>query len=193
MDSTRLSFVIFVAAFTLVAAVLDWRTKRCPNVLTVPAFALALVFHLVTGWFEAGALGAGKGLLFSLAGFATGFGVLFVLWIIAGGGGGDVKLMGAVGAWLGAQHTIYVFIIGTMVVVIGTACMLAWRSINYGYGKTRERFLTPLDESQKKKLGQSTAAAQTDARIRRRLMPFAVSIAVATWLVLAFTVFVKQA
>ncbi|MCA9246576.1 MAG: prepilin peptidase [Planctomycetales bacterium] len=193
MDSTRLVFIGFVAAFTLVAAIMDWRTKRLPNALTVPAFVLALVFHSANGWFEGGALGAGKELLVSLGGFATGFGILFVLWLIAGGGGGDVKLMGAVGAWLGIRQTIYVFILATLVIIVGTIGILAYRSISNGFGKTRQRYLTPLDSKAVSRQKSNGADAEQTARLRRRLMPFGVSVAVATWALLAFTVLVKQA
>jgi len=86
----NLVFVLVVGAFTAVAAVSDLRTRRLPNWLTVPAFAAGLLAHTVVNGFA--------GLGFALLGFATGFGLLLVLWLIGGGGGGDVKLMGALGA-----------------------------------------------------------------------------------------------
>ena len=40
-----------VALFTSAAAILDSRTRSIPNWLTVPAFLLALAFHMLTaGW-----------------------------------------------------------------------------------------------------------------------------------------------
>jgi Flp pilus assembly protein protease CpaA len=52
-------------AFTALCAILDWRTRVIPNWLTVPVFAMGLVFHTV--------LGRVSGLQFSFLGFATGF------------------------------------------------------------------------------------------------------------------------
>ena len=103
MDWTTTVFLVCVAAFTALAAGFDLRTKKLPNRLTVPALVAAFVFH--------GATSGSSGQLTALAGFATGFGILLVLWIVGGGGGGDVKLMGALGAWLGPQGTLAVFLI----------------------------------------------------------------------------------
>ena len=88
--------VIAIAVFT------DLKSRRIPNWLTVSALAGALVFHLATGGLP--------GLISSFCGFLTGFGVLLALFLIGGGGGGNVKLMGAVGAWIGAWPTILVFV-----------------------------------------------------------------------------------
>lgn len=86
-------FVAAVFAFTVSCLVMDVRTGRIPNWLTVPAFALGLLTHLgIAGW---------AGLKFSLLGFATGFGLLLVLMLIGGGGAGDVKMMGALGGVVG--------------------------------------------------------------------------------------------
>ena len=81
---------ILVLGFVAIAVCTDLRSRRIPNWLTVSAFLGALAFHLaVTGW---------TGLASSMCGFATGFGTLFVLFLIGGGGGGDVKLMGRRGS-----------------------------------------------------------------------------------------------
>ncbi len=100
VDISSVILMVAVGGFTLVAAVWDLRTKRLPNWITVPAFVAGVIFHVVLGavtqtpWLS----GAGHGLLSALAGFATGFLPLMVLWLTGGGGAGDVKLMGAVGA-----------------------------------------------------------------------------------------------
>ena len=88
-------FLIAVLVFTIIAMVTDLSTRKLPNWLTVPAFVAAIVFHTFTsGW---------RGLGLCMGGFAVGFGLLLVLWLIGGGGGGEVKLMGALGAWLGPR------------------------------------------------------------------------------------------
>ena len=82
-----------MVAFTAVAAGWDLREKRIPNKLTLPVFFAGWIYQAVYhGW---------GGLADAGLGFLVGFGVLFVLWFIGGGGGGDVKLMGALSVWMG--------------------------------------------------------------------------------------------
>jgi len=113
---------IAVIVFAAAAVVTDLRSLRIPNWLTVPSFAIAVLFHvLVGGW---------AGLQLSLLGFATGFGILFLLWVIGGGGGGDVKLMGAIGAWVGALPVLAIFIGSAVFAVLCTIAMMAMNKVN---------------------------------------------------------------
>lgn len=78
---------------SVVAAVIDIRTGRIPNWLTIPI--------LLSGWMNAciqsGILGFGESLLAAVL-LALPFVLLFTF---AGGGAGDAKMMGAIGAWAG--------------------------------------------------------------------------------------------
>ena len=88
--------VVLVAA--LIAALNDLRSRRIPNLLTLPLFA--------TGVTQA-YLAAGKpGLFDSLIGCAVAGLPYALLFVFAGGGAGDAKLMGALGAWLGLAHSL---------------------------------------------------------------------------------------
>jgi prepilin peptidase CpaA len=82
------------------ACVTDFRSRRIPNVLTFGASAAAIVFFgVANGW-------AGVG--WSLAGWAVGC-ALFLPWFLLGGmGAGDVKLLAALGAWVGPTTAIWV-------------------------------------------------------------------------------------
>src|SRR5258708_1598366 len=95
--------VITIVVFTMTAAIIDIRSRRIPNWITVPAALAGLAFHITRSGVD--------GLLYSLGGFAMGFGILFVLMVIGQGGGGDVKLMGAVGAWLGWKFTVFAYVL----------------------------------------------------------------------------------
>lgn len=174
----QILLVICVGLFVAIAALWDWRTNRLPNSLTVTAFAAALVFHFIQGAVEGGLRGIGDGLLTALAGFATGFGILFVLWLIGGGGGGDVKLMGALGAWLGPSPTLWVFLISAVLVLFGTMGVLVWQASRIGINRTRARYFNRQQTSKQGKLEQGR---------RRRVMPYGIPVAVATWCVLAYT------
>jgi prepilin peptidase CpaA len=98
------------------AAIEDARTRRIRNWLT-----LSMV---VTGFLQSIVCGTPVGPLDSLAGFLLGFFLLFVLFAIGAVGGGDVKIVAGVGAWVGAVAVFKVFcaeaVIG-MLIVLGQA------------------------------------------------------------------------
>ena len=178
MVPLSLVFVAAVAAFTAAAAISDWRTRRLPNWLTVPAFVLAVLTHT--------AVNGLAGLGFSLGGFATGFGILLVLWLIGGGGGGDVKLMGALGAWLGTTLTLSVFLVSAALAAVATAALFLAGLLGRGLGFVRGRFLTAGSARRPDRRDHEGSGRVERQGPRRRLMPFAVPVALGTWLVLAF-------
>ena len=90
-------------AVALLAALEDLRSRRVPNRLTLPAMLAGLGLH----W----AAGGSAGLWFSLAGLLTGFGLLILFYVLGGMGAGDVKLLAAAGALLGAEGAQSVCII----------------------------------------------------------------------------------
>jgi prepilin peptidase CpaA len=75
-----------------VAVATDLRTRRIPNSLTFGAAALALVYHLVTSGVTGG--------LWSLGGWLAAVFIFLPFFWLGGMGGGDVKLLAAIGAWL---------------------------------------------------------------------------------------------
>src|SRR4051812_43040520 len=83
------------------AAVGDIRTRRIPNTLT---FAMALS-GILQSFFAIHTVAPTH----SLLGFLTGFGLSFMLFLLGAVGGGDVKLLAGVGAWLGPQRVLAVF------------------------------------------------------------------------------------
>lgn len=186
MQPSQIVFVATVALFTAAAAATDLKTRKLPNWLTVPGLLAGLVFHASTN-------GLG-GLATSLGGFATGFGILLVLWLIGGGGGGDVKLMGALGAWLGARLTIYVFLLSTVFAVMASIALIVLRVWQEGYSRVRHRYMPR--PSERKPVAKGKAASPGEAneqRARRRLLPYALPVALGTWLVLLWQVMVQRA
>ncbi|MBX3441691.1 MAG: prepilin peptidase [Planctomyces sp.] len=161
-----------MALFTAVAAGWDLREKRIPNRLTLPVFFAGWIYQLAFhGW---------SGLADGAAGFAVGFGVLFVLWFIGGGGGGDVKLMGALSVWMGFRLTLLVLVASTVAVVLITLSTVAWQVCRQGARRTKARYVAG-------KTGPKSAETIAQ-RQSRRILPYAVPVAAATWLVLAWKI-----
>jgi prepilin peptidase CpaA len=96
----------------IVAGTLDWRSRRIPNWLTVPAFVAGLGMNLFVSGISGG--------LHSLEGAGVVMMVLLPVVLLRGLGAGDWKLMGALGAWLGPTRVIVV-----LLVTIGVSGLLA--------------------------------------------------------------------
>jgi len=88
-----------VLAVALVACATDLRSRRIPNLLTFGSAAAAIVFHGLSGGTD-GLLAAGSGWLLGVA-------IFFLPFALGGMGAGDVKLLAALGAWLGPSMTIW--------------------------------------------------------------------------------------
>lgn len=107
----------------------DLRTLKVPKPVTLGLLGAGVLANLVRGaWVGAhgaevwkfgangAAAGAADGLAFALAGFAFGFGLFFLLWVFGVGGGGDVKLAAAVGAWVGPW--LFLLVLGAALVAV---------------------------------------------------------------------------
>jgi len=85
------------------AGILDWRNRKIPNWLTVPALVLGLAVNFATAGFAGG--------LQSIEGAVVALAVLLPVVFLRGLGGGDWKLMGALGAWLGPGQVLLVLLV----------------------------------------------------------------------------------
>lgn len=112
---------------------LDWRSRRIPNWLTVPAVLVGLIANTVAGGWD--------GTKAALGGAGLALVLLFPFVLLRGIGAGDWKLMGALGAFLGPMTILVVLLVsiliaGTMAVLqsikakrLGTALANSWELI----------------------------------------------------------------
>ena len=114
------------------ATVTDLQAARIPNALTVTSGLAGLLAHAL--------LPGGSGWSTSLGGMAAGLAVFFPFFALGGLGGGDVKLMAALGAWVGwpavLSLALYTALAGG-VVAIGVA-------VAHGYLRQALRNLSAL-------------------------------------------------
>ncbi len=166
-------FILGVLLLTGISAYTDTRSRRIPNWLTITALFAGLAYQAVFHQWP-GVADAGKA-------FAVAFGTFFVLWIIGGGGGGDVKLMGALSVWLGLKLTLYAMVLSMVFVVLGTGAIMAWTVMRHGVKRMKKQYLaTGRTDAQ----GRPVTTESTDQRQNRRVMAFAVPVALATWVIM---------
>jgi prepilin peptidase CpaA len=98
---------MILALLVAVAAVYDLRFRRIPNWLTLSGWLLGVgVQTYQRGW---------PGAQDALLGSALGFGVYVLLFALRAMGGGDVKLMAAVGAFTGPREWLVVFVLASLI------------------------------------------------------------------------------
>ena len=123
MDKYLLLCALTIAT---VGAVKDALGRRIPNWLTYSGLIAALLVRIVLGgWAE---------LRGGLAGMLIAGGIFFLLFLLGGMGGGDVKLMAAVGAWVGLAQ------VGILLIMSAIAGGL----LAVGYALVHKRMLESL-------------------------------------------------
>jgi prepilin peptidase CpaA len=168
-------FAALVLCYVTAAAVIDWRSHKIPNWLTVPAALIGIAFHTLAPH--------GMGPLGALAGFAIGFGLLLVPWMLGGGGMGDVKMLAALGAWLGPLLILIAFGFGAVIGTLMALGVMASSVASSGIISTQKQFVG----------AGGPAAMRGENRKARRVLPFAVPMATATWLIVAWLLVRTQA
>ena len=98
---------VLLSSILVVAAIIDIRIQKIPNVLTFPTMVLGLIYYSITTGLD--------GLLFSLGGLALGIAIFFILYMMGGMGAGDIKLMGAVGAIIGSKGVLLTALLSAIV------------------------------------------------------------------------------
>jgi prepilin peptidase CpaA len=192
------TFYAVLLGFLAVATYTDVGTLIIPKKLTLPMLAVGLVFSLVRGaWMGSMLEGAGPGvvwhfarspvlgavdsLLCSLEGFAAGFALFFVLWQLGVMRGGDVKLVAALGVWLGPVLVLLV-ILGSvpLMLVLGTV-LIVRKMFRRGVQKT---VFGVKDRAHRDNL-KKTRGGQKRLEV---LLAYSLPVAVSAGLLLAYVV-----
>lgn len=126
-----MTFTYLAVALAVAACITDVRSRRIPNALTIGATIVAIALHV--------SVAGASGLMFSATGWLVGAALFFPFFALGGLGGGDVKLLAAIGALLGGTVVAWVGMYAAMaggilaVVVAGRAGYLrtAMRNIYY--------------------------------------------------------------
>jgi prepilin peptidase CpaA len=148
----RLGFLLAAVAITAIAAAYDWRKGEIPNWVTLGPFALGLVVHGILGALSQGARGALWSVMAALLGaIACGLVPVF-LWWKGAIGGGDVKLLIALGALLGPMLGIEAELFGFIAAAVYAPARLAYDGkLLRTLGNTAALALNPVLPKNKRK------------------------------------------
>jgi prepilin peptidase CpaA len=157
----------YFALILLVAAAWDIRFKRIPNWLTFPSMIVALSFYVIAGGFQ--------GLLFSQQGAVVGMAILIIPYLMRGMGAGDVKLIGVVGAFLGAGKVVlallWTALVGGLYAII---LMIYYVSLK----RTLRPHLSAVCSCQ----GSGEISPPSNAMVKKPSLCYGVAIAIGTML-----------
>lgn len=166
------SIALTVVAFVALCVTVDVRTRRIPNVLTGAGLIVGVALN--TSYFGC------SGLVSSLAGSAFTIGALLLPFAFGGIGGGDVKMMGAVGAMLGPRLALAGLVVGMLV---GGGIMVGYLGMR---GRLREKLASTGAMVAAAVASQSVAPLFVSASEPGAItLPYSVPLALGTVAVLA--------
>lgn len=177
MEPLPVALKAALAALVCLAGYTDWRTRRIPNWLAVAGVAAGFLLHLDPHPLE--------GLKTAALGFGLGLLIYLPLFALGGKGGGDVKLMAAVGALAGPKNCFAIFLLAALMGGAAAVALLIWRGgllqalLNVGYILGRlVRGVSPRQERPELDIRHPNAVS----------LPYAIVIAAATLVFLVLPV-----
>jgi prepilin peptidase CpaA len=123
MTNSALTTCLLIVLVT--AAITDIRSYKIPNFLTFSGMLCGILYHTVQNGLS--------GFVFSAGGALVGMSLLIIFYLAGGMGAGDVKLLGSVGAFLGAKA---VFMVGLYTAIIGGVYALLLIALNPAESKS---------------------------------------------------------
>lgn len=177
--STIVHFLPLIAALGL-AVYTDCAARRIPNWLTITLAWAGLINSFVWGF--------PLDPLWASLGFYAGFLLMFPKFLINAAAGGDVKIMAAIGAWVGPLAVLQVFLI-YQVLGLFIVLFMAYRSGRLTKLISNSMLITANVLSLKQVGREHVIETGQASRSLDRYMPDAVPMFAATLLVLAMNVF----
>jgi prepilin peptidase CpaA len=152
------------------AAIEDWRTRRIRNWLTLSIMLSGFLQTFISG----SQITPGE----SALGFVVGLGLPLALFLLGAIGGGDVKLLAAIGAWLGATAVFKVFCAEAVIGMVIVLCQSVMQGRLRILGRNSAALAMNLIHLDTVGLEQATLTGQSCRSIDRPL-PFAVPVLIA--------------
>jgi Flp pilus assembly protein protease CpaA len=163
-NHSLLQWSVVIGAST-VAAVWDVKQHRIPNILTGPLFIGGLVWAIWVG-------GLGESLIACVILAAP----YILLFLVAGGGAGDAKMMGAIGVWLGFTNGLAALVgVSLAGVFLGVVSLIRQRGLSFVW----PAFVVMLGELMQRFLGVGGSILKRDDIVKREplaKMPYGVAI-----------------
>lgn len=149
-----------------IATASDLRTRRIPNWLSLSGCLVGLLLSaLISG--SVGAMSAGAGMLLAFA-------IALPFWLIGWVGAGDVKLLAAVGAFVGSGLVFKVLIATGLAGGLLAAGALMWRGM---LGQMIQRMIATFSLSLASRSWQHVTPNAQESAVR---LPYAVAITLGT-------------
>jgi prepilin peptidase CpaA len=173
----QLTCVILIPGIVL-ASWFDYSQKRVPNWLNLTL--------ILAGFAAQGVFFQTAGLAVGFWGMLAGFGLLIVPWLMHGMGAGDVKLMAAIGVWLGPRLTCYSFALGVVLgglvavaMIVSTKRLrMAWANLGIILAKCSNRQTLFSEFGSAKSFGKTS-----------QLLPYGVPLSAGTLVILGAKMF----
>ena len=174
-----LFMLILVTPWLMVLCWYDCKYRRLPNYLTLGMAVGALVWRLGYGRMPLFADGVAGGLAAGL--------FLLIPFLLGGAGGGDLKMLTAVGC-LGGLHRIPLLLFNTSGIgfVLAVGMLVAGKADG---SRLKHWARCVFDWRYDRKAGREALPSKTDERVR---LPFGVAIAIGFWLTLGFELWSKR-
>jgi prepilin peptidase CpaA len=151
------------------AAATDISRRVVPNALTVTGLICGFLLNTsLHGW---------GGLKQALFGFIVGLALFLPLFLLRGMGGGDVKLMAAIGSMAGVTDTIIIFILTAVFGGVLALLLLVWKG---GLGRALRNtglILGELTRLRAPHVAHPELAIEHEGSVK---LPYAIAIALGT-------------
>jgi prepilin peptidase CpaA len=169
-----LSYLPLLAAL-VIAAGSDLRSRRIPNSLTLPLALSGLLLAGLPSSRAEGAISFGG----AAAGLGVGLAVPFVFFAIGALGAGDVKLLAAVGAWVGVKPILIIMLAAAIIGgVLAVVQALMQRRLALVLGNTT---LLAMNLVNVRRFGTARVVAMSaESPSLNNALPYGVAIALAT-------------